>query len=750
MFTLNKLSTQIGILFFLGIGLALGLSHWFEFIEQSEKFPEHVVKESMQSGQLIASSISNNVLYRNAFPLWKQLTDIQQRFADHGDISLRAFTVTDPDLLVLTDSNPSQHPIMQKIDLPDEAIHWGKGTLQVALDILHASDQRVIGHLILTFDTSAMQHHLDELKEGIVFSFLSAFFIALLLAVGVSYRVSAPLRQLTLLSERIGQGDIDIKVFSGKPLEVQALAHAIKQADQTIETRSRALAESDAQLARLASVVEQADEIIVVTDKDGIIEYVNPAFEYISGFTAQEAIGATPRIVQSGRHSESYYGAMWKTLNSGKSWYGDFSNRSKQGEIYEVTQSITPITNAEGEVTGFASVQRDVTQQRKMQNKLEHTDRVDSLGVLAGGIAHDFNNLLTAILGNISLALRKLDPASPALKHLQAVENASYSASDLCKQMLAYSGKGKFVVKAINLSDLVENMGKLIDVSLAKNVVLKYHLAEHLSPIDADVAQMQQVILNLITNASEAIEGKSGVISLSTGVMQVNADYLNGCVGSEQLEPGRYISLEVSDTGCGMDAQTQKKIFDPFFTTKFTGRGLGMSAMLGIVKGHHGALRIYSEPGDGTTIKIVFPLSGESVVQFEEPVDVSAQQKFSGIALVVDDEETVREVAGIMLEDVGFDVMAAHDGLHGVEVFRQHQDDIVLVMLDMTMPKMGGEACFSKLKSIRPDVKVILSSGYNEEDATSRFAGKGLAGFLQKPYTPEALEEKLQEVLGDC
>jgi len=745
---LNKLSIQIGMLFFLGIGLSLGFYQWFDFAKQSSQLPERFAMQSVQSTELIASSISNNVLFHKVFPLWKQMTRIQQRFSDHSDVSLHAFSVTDAEQMVLTDSDPIQHPVMLKIDVPDEGLYWNKNKLQVVRNILHPSDQRVIGHIMLSFDVSIMQHQLSALKQDIALSFVPAFFIALLLAVGVAFRVSVPLQKLTSLSERIGAGDIDIKAFSGKPLEIQALAHAIQQADQTIGVRTRELAHSDAQLARLASVVEQADEIIVVTDKDGIIEYVNPAFEYISGFTAEEAIGNTPGMVKSGEHGEEYYRAMWKSLNNGKAWYGDFSNRNKHGDIYEVTQSISPITNKQGKITGFASVQRDVTQQRMMQKKLEHTDRVDSLGVLAGGIAHDFNNLLTAILGNVSLALRKLDTSSPVLKYLQAVESASYSASDLCKQMLAYSGKGKFVVKAIDLSDLVENMGKLIDVSLAKNVVLKYHLTDHLPPIDADVAQIQQVVLNLITNASEAIEGKSGVISMSTGVIQVNADYLNGCVGSEQLQPGRYISLEVSDTGCGMDMQIQKKIFDPFFTTKFTGRGLGMSAMLGIVKGHQGALRIYSEPGEGTTIKVVFPVSAESAAQLDQPVDTSIRQRFCGSALVIDDEETVREVASVMLEDIGFEVMTACDGVQGVEVFRQYQHELGLVILDMTMPNMGGEACFSQLKSIRADVKVILSSGYNEQDATSRFAGKGLAGFLQKPYTPEALEEIVRQVLN--
>lgn len=502
------------------------------------------------------------------------------------------------------------------------------------------------------------------------------------------------------------------------------------------------------QAAKLATVIEQTDEMVMITDRDGLIEYVNPAFENVSGYAASEAVGKRPNLVKSGVHTDKYYRSMWEVLMEGKTWRGDFTNRKKNGDLYQVTQSITPILNDKGRITGFSSVQLDVTEQRKLQQRMQHTDRVESLGVLAGGIAHDFNNLLTAILGNSSLAKRRMDASSPVFRYLESIESASHSAADLCKQMLAYSGKGKFVVKAINLSNMVENMGKLIEVSLAKNVVIKYHLSEQLPLIDADVAQIQQVVLNLITNASEAIEGKSGVISISTGMMHADADYLNGCIGNASLEPGRYIYLEVSDTGCGMDAATQRKVFDPFFTTKFTGRGLGMSAMLGIVKGHRGGLRIYSERGHGTTIKIAFPVSDESnagVLEAEEGRLVEWRGK--GTVLVVDDEETVRETACAMLEEFGFAVMTAKDGLEGVEIFRQSHADITLVLLDMTMPKMNGEDCFRELRQINPEVRVILSSGYNEQDATNRFAGKGLAGFLQKPYSSDFLAEKIQAIL---
>ncbi len=863
---IHKLSVQTGFIFLLGMMLVVGGLEWHQYSDQSERLPVVAQNEAVEATELIATSISHDVLYRKAFPLWKQMIRIQQRFSDDAEVVLREFAVLDDKQLVLTHSDPQQYPVMKKMPLPDDGAQWQGSDIRVIQSVFHPSDGRVIGYIALTFDASSIEEALAELRQEIAVSMAFAMFVALLIAVGMSFRVSSPLQRLSRLAAQIGDGDLEIKDFMNTPDEIKSLAASMQEADQTIAAKSQQLIEneallkslidhspavifikdmegkyilinsryedlyhvsndeiigkndadifdadlaaqlrkhdgqvieygeamvfeesvpdergfrhyyslkfplydahqnmyavcgiatdvtdqkaSSAQISKLATVVDQADEIIVVTDAEGIIEYVNPAFERTSGYSADDVVGQTPRIVKSNIHAKNYYAAMWSTILAGKTWHGDFTNQTKNGDTYEVSQSITPIKGDQGIITGFASVQRDVTHLRKVQDKLQHTDRVESLGVLAGGIAHDFNNLLTAILGNASLAHRKVDIASPAYKHLIAIENASHSAADLCKQMLAYSGKGQFVVKPISLSELVEKMGKLIDVSLAKNVVLKYHLHEHLPPIDADVAQMQQVVLNLITNASEAIEGKSGVVSITTGVMQADADYLNGYIGAENLESGRYIFLEVSDTGCGMDAATQRKIFDPFFTTKFTGRGLGMSAMLGIVKGHHGGLRIYSEKGEGTSIKISFPISHEHTAHIEPEKYAAPIFKGSGTVLIVDDEEGVREYATMLLEELGFDVITAENGLEGIQQFRQYQHEITLVLMDMTMPKMDGKACFSALRGIQPDVKVILSSGYNEQDATNRFAGKGLAGFIQKPYEPEIMIKKLQEILS--
>jgi len=379
-----------------------------------------------------------------------------------------------------------------------------------------------------------------------------------------------------------------------------------------------------------------------------------------------------------------------------------------------------------------------------MQRQVEHTQRLESLGVLAGGIAHDFNNILTAIMGNAAIAERKYMSNPVSVKgYLGKIVQSSEKAALLCKQMLAYSGKGKFIVKPVNLSSMVNEVTTLLDVSINQGVVIRYHLAKSLPLIDADESQFQQVIMNLVINASDAIEDKSGVISISTGVMHADAKYFthDAVEGEPDFPDGRYVFLEVADSGCGMDDDVVSKLFEPFFTTKFTGRGLGMSAVLGIVRGHHGSIKVYSEKGKGTTFKLLFPVSkADGLAEHSAESSRHEGMSASGTILIVDDEETIRETAAMMLEDMGFTTLAAVNGLDGVEVYRQHQHEIVAVLLDMTMPKLDGKGCFRELRRINKDVKVVLSSGYNEQEATSRFTGKGLAGFIQKPYHPDALE----------
>ncbi len=392
------------------------------------------------------------------------------------------------------------------------------------------------------------------------------------------------------------------------------------------------------------------------------------------------------------------------------------------------------------------SRKRDEEERLKLEQQMLHAQKLESLGVLAGGIAHDFNNILMAIIGNADLALMRINKESPAVENLHRIEQAAARAADLAKQMLAYSGKGKFVVENIDLNLLLEEMLHMLEVSISKKAVLRLNQHRPLPPVAADTTQMHQIIMNLVINASEAIGDNAGVIAITTGCMECDRNYLKDVWLDENLQGGLYVYLEIADTGCGMDKETMSKLFDPFFTTKFTGRGLGMAAVLGIVRGHKGAIKVYSEPGRGTTFKILLPASGRPDEIFNGKSRTEVWQG-SGTVLLVDDEETVRGIGVEMLKELGFTAVTADDGRKAVEIFKS-RNDIAFVILDLTMPHMDGEQCFRELRRIRPDVKVIMSSGYNEHEVTQKFIGKGLAGFIQKPYRLSTLQEAIRTITG--
>ncbi len=421
-------------------------------------------------------------------------------------------------------------------------------------------------------------------------------------------------------------------------------------------------------------------------------------------------------------------------------------DRDRDYELHEmeifhrVAESIGPVLHAR--------LERDLQQrQRKLlESQILHAQKLESLGVLAGGIAHDYNNLLMVILGNASLALNELPPESSTRFSLKEIENAANRAAELTKQLLAYSGKGKFIIETIDINVLLEEMEHLLNHTISKKAVLKLRLSENLPRIKADPDQIRQVIMNMVTNSSEALGEKSGTISVTTGVVHADQQYLSGVFLDEGLPSGFYVYLEVSDNGCGMDEEMVSKIFDPFYTTKFTGRGLGLAAVLGIVRSHSGAVKVYSEPGRGTIMKALFPVAEVADQPNKAAKKIVPVRSYT--VLVVDDEDSVRNVCQLVLEKYNCRVLTAADGVEAVEVFSENKDDIDVVVLDLTMPRMGGDEAFRELRRIDPHVKVVLSSGYSEEETTSRFNGKGLAGFIQKPFEPAELYSRIEEVAG--
>jgi PAS domain S-box-containing protein len=434
------------------------------------------------------------------------------------------------------------------------------------------------------------------------------------------------------------------------------------------------------------------------------------------------------------------------------------------GAVRLVHEKCVHVRDEAGRVLRSVGMVQDVTERRRaeeerllLERQVLHAQKMESLGVLAGGIAHDFNNLLMAILGNADLALHALPAGSPARANLEEIDGAAHRAADFAQQMLAYSGKGRFVIERIDAGGLVREMAHLLEVVIGKGVLLKFDFAANVPHFEGDATQIRQVIMNLITNASEAIGGRSGVIGLSTGAARWSRAELDAhgepfrTYGDDLVPDAAYVGVEVTDTGCGMDPATLDRIFDPFFTTKFTGRGLGMSAVLGIVRGHRGALQVRSAVGKGTTFRVLFPAAPELEAdssQGKAGAPPAAEWRGTGTILLVDDEESVRTVSRRMLEHLGFSrVLTAADGRQALEAFRTHAPELSAVLLDLTMPHMDGEKAFAAIREVRRDVPVILCSGYSSQEAMQRFLTPGLAGFLQKPYSVAALRAALRDAL---
>ncbi|HQQ16360.1 MAG TPA: response regulator, partial [Deltaproteobacteria bacterium] len=391
----------------------------------------------------------------------------------------------------------------------------------------------------------------------------------------------------------------------------------------------------------------------------------------------------------------------------------------------------------------------------EIEKRFLHAQRLESLGLMAGGVAHDFNNLLTAILGNLDLALAEPFPGSSLDSFIKKARSAAHRAADLTNQLLAYSGKGKFDNRVFDLSALVEEMTGLLEVSIPKNVRLSLSMDRSLPLITADPGQIQQIIMNLIVNASESMDGKPGTVFIATGKVYCDEQELQKSRLEEKPSAGDFIFLEVRDSGCGMDEQTRERLFDPFFSTKFTGRGLGMAAVLGIVRGHRGAIMVESEPGTGTMVRVLLPAgadfrkasaSGGATATAEQVI--VRKSISSETILVVDDEEIVLDLCRTMLAHLGYRVLTAKNGEEALERIHEHGEEIACVILDLTMPGMNGIDAFQAIKRMRGGIRVIMSSGFSEQEVSHLFGGASPEGFLKKPYELKSLRSEIERVLS--
>jgi signal transduction histidine kinase/CheY-like chemotaxis protein len=439
-------------------------------------------------------------------------------------------------------------------------------------------------------------------------------------------------------------------------------------------------------------------------------------------------------------------------LLAGEALTFEVEHYHKDGHIFPLEVSASLISS--GGESYIQCFHRDISERKQaekerlqLEQQFQHAQKLESLGVLAGGIAHDFNNILQVIIGHCSLAKLKPRPGTVDT-HIPEIEKAAGRAADLCRQMLAYAGKATSVSTQINMKSLVDEMVKMLKATFAKNVAIASELVTGLPTIKADASQLRQVVMNLIINAAEAIgeeQGKIGVVLTKCELLagQLPVDHLG-----KSIPPGWYLRLEVSDTGCGMAGETKRRLFEPFYTTKFTGRGLGLSATLGIITAHAGALQLTSQPGHGTTFTVYLPIQNSTISDQEDPLQITPPPwQGSGTILLAEDEIQVKLIAKILLEQLGFTVLEASNGTEALALYLTHGADIRVVMTDMGMPVMDGYALFRELKKVNPELPIIISSGFGDTAIAARIARKDIAGLVSKPYSLEVLRNVLQSVL---
>lgn len=495
--------------------------------------------------------------------------------------------------------------------------------------------------------------------------------------------------------------------------------------------------------ALLVSALENAAEAIIITDIEGYIQYVNPAFEKIAGYSCADMVARNITLLDSGQNDPSFISQIWDCLKRGEIWRGRFINQKKDKSLYESEATISPIKNTAGKIINYVSVQRDVTREVQLEKQLRQAQKMEAIGTLAGGIAHDFNNLLLGIQGNISLSLLDLGAESPLYGNLKKIEQYVQNGVELTRQLLGFARGGKYEMRLTDLNRLLKEKNLLFSRANMAIVFIE-DFDTNLWKVEADQDQIEQVFLNIYMNAIQAMP-EGGTFTVRTENISIDEERLT----PYRVKAGDYIRITATDTGIGMDAKTQKRIFDPFFTTWGMGRGkgLGLSSVYGIIKNHEGFINVDSQKDRGTQLEIYLPASRKPAPA--QRLTVEEYYRGNETVLLVDDEEMIVDVGKRMLEKLGYETLTAMSGAEAIEIFQTRKDKIDLVILDMIMPKISGGETFDRLKKINPAVKVILCSGYSIDGQATEILKRGCKAFIQKPFNLKTLSQNIRVALNN-
>jgi len=512
---------------------------------------------------------------------------------------------------------------------------------------------------------------------------------------------------------------------------------------RNITERKRAEVERE----RLITAIEQGDDVVIITDVDGLIQYVNPAFETVTGYTREEVRGQNPRILKSGNHDESFYCNMWDTLTGGNTFHGRMINKRKDGSKYTEDATISPVRELAGNIVNYVAVKRDVTAQIQLEDQFAQAQKMESVGRLAGGVAHDFNNKLAIVNGYAEMALDMIDPSDPLRETIQEIHTAGKQSAGIVRQLLAFARKQTISPMQLDLNDTISSMLKMLQRLIGENIDLTWHPGRNLWQVKIDPSQVDQIMANLAVNARDAIEDV-GKLIIETENVVVDEDH---CWQYSYFVPGRYVMLAVSDNGCGMEKQVQDNLFEPFFTTKGVGKGtgLGLSTIYGIVKQNNGFINVYSEPGQGTTFKIYLPPneeqeSGSSPHLKESPKRIPTG---SETVLLVEDEPAILKMGRGMLEKLGYKVLTAEKPEDALRLAEEYEDKIHILITDVVMPGMNGRDLAAKVSISSPAIKTLYMSGYTADVIAHHGVLDEGVYFIQKPFSMQDLAVKVREAL---
>ena len=500
-----------------------------------------------------------------------------------------------------------------------------------------------------------------------------------------------------------------------------------------------------AEHARLVTAIEQFEEAVVITNAAGDIEYVNPAFSRMTGYTREETLGKNPRILKSDKQNPSFYRHLWITILRGQTWQGELINRRKDGTSYTERMNIGPVRDARGEISHFIATKQDVSERKTLEAQLQQAARIEAIGRLAGGVAHDFNNLLTVINGYADLLHQRFECDKEASAYLNEIQNAGERAAGLTRQLLAFSRRQVLAPQVLDLNQVVSNLEKMLTRLIGEHIQLRTVLHPALRRVKADPGQIDQVIMNLAVNARDAMP-TGGQLTIETDNVELDEAF---ALSHPTVKPGLHVVLAVSDTGVGMVAEIRARIFEPFFTTKEQGKGtgLGLATVYGIVKQSEGSIWVESEPGQGTVFKMFLPAVNESPALRERVKAVTDSASGTETIMVVEDEEGVLSLIRLALGAAGYKVLEAGDPEHAVAICSDYDGPVHLLLTDVVMPKMSGPKVAEKVTALRPDIKVLYMSGYTDDSIVHHgVLSEGLP-FIQKPFSPLSLRKKIRAVL---